>query len=89
MSRCPGCWDENGRTLGCQYPNRTCGCDFCEDERWWLAHPIEAAERDYEEAEAEAQRAEESGYDDAYEKAQEAGEAYRYWEELREGVKDA
>lgn len=81
---CPGCWDENGRVLGCENPQATCECEWCADQRWWDAHPVEAAERDYEEAEAEAMRAEESDDPDWRRYRAEATAAYRWWIELIE-----
>lgn len=84
MSSCLGCWDENGRVLGCTNPQATCECDWCYDQRYWDSHPVEAAERDYEELEAEAMRAEEGGHEDWRERAAEAASAYRFWQELVE-----
>jgi hypothetical protein len=80
----PLCCSYEPHGLTCDKPG--CGwrgCWACEEERWYDAHPLEAAERDAEEAEAEALRAEEGAYEDWRALRAEANAAWRLVDELR------
>lgn len=81
----PLCCSYNPEGLLCDKPGcGWAGCWACEEQRWWDEHPLEAAERDYDEAEARALAAEEGGHEDWRELAAEARAAYRVWQELLE-----
>ena len=80
---CPECYYESSGLLcgrwGCEHP----ACTPCADERFYAAHPLEAAERDYQEAERLAQEAYEGDWDDWRAYQSEAQAAARHLAEVR------
>jgi hypothetical protein len=81
---CPHCYYESSGQLCARADCPAGACSPCDDERFYATHPLEAAERDAEEAEAAALWAYEHGWSDWRQYAARAEAAAWDVEQLRE-----